>query len=108
MGEPTTQWVGPLHGRGSLRALIRISIVLPLLAILVAEASHAHEDEHGPEAECGLCLLAKTPDHTAASHESSLADLTLLSAPAAANPRLAPTALHVLSHRSRAPPSLSL
>ena len=99
----------PARIRERVRALTRIAVILLLLVASVVEAAHSHEGEAGPEAECAVCLLGKTPSHAAGSHAPALTSRNELPAPATAEPRLAPATLHLSPHRSRAPPrSVSL
>ena len=94
----------PARMRGRMHALTRIAVILSLLVAFVAEASHSHEDEAGPAAECAVCLLGKAPGHTAGSHAPAFTGPNLLPAASIPEPRLAPAALHFSPHRSRAPP----
>ena len=96
--------VEPARIRGRVRALTGIAVVLSLLVASAAEASHSHEDEAESAAECSVCQLGQTPDHTTGSHTPGLTGPDLLQPPAIAGHRLAPAALHFSPHRSRAPP----
>lgn len=100
--DPTRIW-------GRVRTLTGIAVVLSLLVVSVAEASHSHEDEAGSAAECSVCQLSTTPGHTTGSPTPGLTGPNLLRAPAITGHRPAPAAIHFSPHRSRAPPlSVSL
>ena len=99
----------PSRIRERVRALTGIAVVLSLLVVSVAEASHSHEEECGSVAECSVCHLSKTPGHTTGSPTPGLAGPNLLQAPAITGHQPAPAAIHFSPHRSRAPPlSVSL
>lgn len=104
MGEPMARRADRGRIRERVYALTGIAVVLSLLVVSVAEASHSHEEEAGSAAECSVCQLSKTPGHTTGSHTPGLADPNLHQAPAATGHRSAPAAIHFSPHRSRAPP----
>ena len=90
--------------RRRVRALTGVAVSLSFLAVSLVEAFHSHEDEAESAAECSVCHVGTTPGHTTGSHTPGLTVPGLLQAPAIAENRPAPTALHQSSHQSRAPP----
>ena len=78
--------------------------ILSLLLVQAVESSHAHDSGSESPGACAVCQVVHDPGSTVASGTPSLAESSVLRAPALSGRRFVPAIIHLAPRRSRAPP----